>query len=281
MATKKFYPTIINGTLIDIFDNWGECEKAVKGVKGAAFKSFKTESEALEFAIQKVKLLKEEKNDIGSLMSLFEDSKYKPSEALLKSFIKTKSETTSKKEAVQKASAPKKSAVTTNSEKGKETKAGTKKSAKTKAAVSSKKQQNNEESLEIYIDGSYSKQRNMYTYGLSFKTEDGFYDENGFGLHEDVATMFQVGGELMGSIAACKYALRNHISDITICYDYKGIECWATGEWKRNNPHTRAYHAEMQVYMKHLNIDFKKIAAHSGHEMNDRADMLAKQAMEL
>lgn len=48
MAKKKFYVVKI-GHKIGIFNNWPECQASVKGYKGALYKGFETEEEALEW----------------------------------------------------------------------------------------------------------------------------------------------------------------------------------------------------------------------------------------
>lgn len=48
MAKKKYYAVSI-GTETEIFTDWSSCEKAVKGVAGAKYKSFATKAEAKEW----------------------------------------------------------------------------------------------------------------------------------------------------------------------------------------------------------------------------------------
>ena len=56
-----------------------------------------------------------------------------------------------------------------------------------------------------------------------------------------------------------------------------GIEMWATGRWKTNNPLTTNYAKRMKEASKKIRIDFHKVKAHSGIAYNDRADALAKK----
>lgn len=48
MGKKKYY-VVKEGAKLGIFDNWPECQAAVKGYKGAVFKGFETLAEALEW----------------------------------------------------------------------------------------------------------------------------------------------------------------------------------------------------------------------------------------
>ena len=64
-----------------------------------------------------------------------------------------------------------------------------------------------------------------------------------------------------------------------ICYDYAGIEMWATDQWKTNNPLTRQYADYMKRMNQKIVISFHKVAAHTGVEYNEMADRIAKEAI--
>ena len=66
---------------------------------------------------------------------------------------------------------------------------------------------------------------------------------------------------------------------MNICYDYSGIEMWATGEWKTNNELTMKYARAMQEWGEKISIMFQKVAAHTGVEYNEAVDQLAKFAV--
>lgn len=91
--------------------------------------------------------------------------------------------------------------------------------------------------------------------------------------------MRNVSGEILGSLRAMKYAKENNYNEITIYYDYEGIEKWANGLWKANKEGTIKYQQMVKEYRKNLKINFVKVLAHSGNYYNDRADMLAKKAV--
>ena len=57
-----------------------------------------------------------------------------------------------------------------------------------------------------------------------------------------MASMRNVAGEILGSMAAIKKAIELGLKDISIFYDYAGIKAWAVGEWKRNNIGTIEYY---------------------------------------
>ena len=46
--------------------------------------------------------------------------------------------------------------------------------------------------------------------------------------------MRNVSGEILGAMAAVERAIELKLPEVTIYYDYMGIEMWAEGAWKRN-----------------------------------------------
>jgi hypothetical protein len=58
-------------------------------------------------------------------------------------------------------------------------------------------------------------------------------------------------------------------------YDYKGIEKWATGEWRAKKPVTQAYAQESSEWS--IVIHWHKVESHTGNRWNDYADQLAKR----
>jgi ribonuclease HI len=56
------YYSVFKGFNPGIYESWKDCEKEVKGFKGAIYKKFKTKNEALEFL--NLDLIKDENNDI-------------------------------------------------------------------------------------------------------------------------------------------------------------------------------------------------------------------------
>jgi ribonuclease HI len=127
---------------------------------------------------------------------------------------------------------------------------------------------------QAYVDGSYLDggigygvvilQQGKAVAELSGPVEDGA-----------LQGMRQVGGELQAVYKAVKWCQANDVHDVSIYYDYEGIEKWATGAWRGNNPATQAYAAQMSN--PPIEIHWQKVRSHSGDRWNERADELAKQ----
>lgn len=134
--------------------------------------------------------------------------------------------------------------------------------------------------IEIWVDGSCFPQANgllRLGWGLLVKN-------NGVEIHRDKGNDIphtavdhrNVAGEILAILKAIQWCKSQGITEVTIYYDYKGLESWATGAWRAKLPFTQAY--AHTVKESGITIHWVKVRAHSGNPENDIVDQLAKEA---
>lgn len=135
--------------------------------------------------------------------------------------------------------------------------------------------------LTAYVDGSFEVSVGRYGFGcVILQPGQEVLEYCGSGDNEASAALRNVTGEMLGAMFAVKWAISHGYKEILICYDYEGIEKWATGLWKAKTELTSKYAAAMNQWKDNIKIAFKKIAAHSGNRYNELADQLAKRAIQ-
>ena len=130
-----------------------------------------------------------------------------------------------------------------------------------------------------YIDGSFDRVSGVYGSGVVIVDGDMKYDFKHAGNREDYAQLHNVAGELEAAKFVMWYAVDKKIPEITLFYDYQGIESWATGKWKTNLDYTKNYKEFADKVSTKVKVNFVKVKAHTGVELNERVDKLAKEAI--
>jgi RimK family alpha-L-glutamate ligase len=126
---------------------------------------------------------------------------------------------------------------------------------------------------QAYVDGSFID--GSVGYGAVILDQGTVKTEISGSVNDpEAVSSRQVGGEIEAVIEVLDWCKHENISEIAIFYDFQNIEKWATGEYKTNTPMTRRY--KKYIDECGVSITWIKVESHTGVELNDRADELAK-----
>ncbi len=143
-------------------------------------------------------------------------------------------------------------------------------------SMSAEKEASTFSKYSAFVDGSYYK--GNVSYGVVILKDNKLVTEiSGIVKDQSLTQSRQVGGELMAATKVKDWCIENSIREITIFYDYEGIRKWVTKEWKARKSFTKAYASTMNN--SGLRIHWKKVKSHSGNKWNERADLLARNAI--
>ena len=130
--------------------------------------------------------------------------------------------------------------------------------------------------LKAYVDGSFLD--NRVAYGAVVLLEEQMLIEfSGIVSDPNYQHARQVAGELMAVGKVIQWCVANSVTEVSIFYDYEGIEHWVTGKWKAKQILTQRYRDF--VVKSNVKINWIKVAAHTGVYWNEYVDSLAKNAI--
>lgn len=128
--------------------------------------------------------------------------------------------------------------------------------------------------IDAYVDGSFAHETTAY--GVVVAHQDTMLWEDSGTVLEDTDGTRQVAGELQAVLKALVWCKGNGIESVNIHYCYKGVENWATDEWRANKAVTQQYRDTVQS--SGIQIAWKKVDANSGIKWNEHAAELARSA---
>ncbi|SDB26167.1 ribonuclease HI [Pseudobutyrivibrio sp. YE44] len=134
---------------------------------------------------------------------------------------------------------------------------------------------------EIYAftDGSYNIATGVYGFGgfLHYSNSEDDVEIRGNGNDPEEAVSRNVAGEVHGAVAAMHKAVELGLTEMTLFYDYEGVEKWPTGMWKTNKKISKFYVEEYMQLRDKLKVNFVHVKAHTGIPGNEAADRMAKE----
>lgn len=131
--------------------------------------------------------------------------------------------------------------------------------------------------IHVFVDGSFQPSVSDYAgWGVvAIQNSEVLVELKG--VTRGPALSRNIDGELRASIEAMRWAYQQG-HQVILYHDYEGIAKWALGLWKAKSEIAKLYIQAVQPWV-HC-VQFQKIAAHSGDQWNDKADELAKTALQ-
>ena len=131
-----------------------------------------------------------------------------------------------------------------------------------------------------FTDGSYEESVNEYSYGAVVISPSGEKSELcGKGNTSEFLPSRNVAGEVLGALAAVKWATINGYGKLRLYHDYAGLAEWTTGRWTAKSPIADYYLREFSRYNGCVSVEFIKVKGHSNNKYNEQVDGLAKAAL--
>lgn len=133
--------------------------------------------------------------------------------------------------------------------------------------------------IELWVDGACLYESGNVRFGWAYVIRRGqaiLHQVSGPTIPHDAVSHRNVAAEIQAVLQGLQHCLEFNYTPVTVCYDYEGLEAWATGRWKAKTPFTAAY--QHRIRSLPFPITWKKIPAHTGVPMNELVDALANNA---
>ena len=129
-----------------------------------------------------------------------------------------------------------------------------------------------------FTDGSFNAATGVYGFGgfLHYSDAEDDIEIRGNGNDPEEAVSRNVSGEVHGAVAAMHKAVELGLTEMTLFYDYEGIEKWPLRLWKTNKKISIFYVQEYDNIKDKLKVNFVHVKAHTGIPGNEAADRMAK-----
>jgi ribonuclease H-related protein len=140
-----------------------------------------------------------------------------------------------------------------------------------------------EDSLHVYVDGSYNSQTEKYSYAfVAVRANVIEYIESGASIDSVNSNIRQIAGELEAAVKAVEYAIEIGDKQVVIFHDYEGVSHHATGFWERREESSVRYYNKMKDLMsKDIEVIFVKVDSHTGDLYNELADEKCKERLSI
>ena len=138
-----------------------------------------------------------------------------------------------------------------------------------------------------FVDGSFNTNGDIVgAGGFMITTKDGKVHDRYMFLtkcdcDEEMKSMRNIAGEITAARIVITAAIDAGIKDLTILYDYQGIENWATGLWKTNKTGTKEYQKYCLSVKDKIALHFIKVQGHTDIVGNEIADRFAKYSSDI
>ena len=308
MAKKKNYYAVKNGRKLGIYTTWADCQQEIIGFSGAVYKGFETLEEAQEFMknagvngkrVIPKKVVEEKSTSTG----VFGDAEL---DGMIDSLILNSDQKKDKKKGSDSVEEKDQESFLETSETNGEQKADLEAAGMAAAGMAAagmaadrmaaagmavdrmtadrmaadETEGVDRYSINAYTDGSYDALTKAFSCGVVLLTPNGrFFMNEKYSANDNNTETRNVAGELKGAELAIRYAMLNGYRRVRIYHDYEGVAAWAAGEWQAKSEVAKVYVDFIGKASSKIEIQFQKVAAHTGNKYNEIADKLAKSAL--